>query len=154
MSDLESNLARLHFGDLVRIPKRKTVFVVVGHAGSGRNQVAMDMPRDLGPRLTIQVDDESIDRALDAGLDPFAPTLAVLFEPVTGGRRTAEPPLERVEDPVRWLRLQPPTPVVFALLAWHTRDRQMELEREGFGLADAVARMLREAGAGEVDTLA
>lgn len=133
----------LAFGDLVRLPGRKTWWVVVDHVATGPTGVRFDMPRDLGPRLTVDVSNEVM-RRFEVGGEAPARSLA-LFDPVDRKSRVAAPPLERITNPAAFVRCQPVCPVVVTLTAWHTRDEAFERTRYGWTLRAELERVLAEA---------
>jgi hypothetical protein len=132
-AELVDDVSALTLGDLVREPGSPTWWLASECVPSGPDGVR---PVHDGVALEVTVSVEAMRRATFGEMP--APLLRCY--PLAGGApRDLAPPLEELRDPVAFLRLQPVSPLVVTLLAWHVAaDRKhagLELElRELLGV--------------------
>lgn len=128
-------------GDLVRLPGRKTVYVFHEAVPSGKDGVRVqEGPRSLALEVTVSV--EAMARAAFGERPGLSAKMLSLLD---CRWKVAAPPLERLTDPVPYLRLAPVCRLVVTLLAWHARDPAIEGARHGWSLSSEVAAAIRDA---------
>lgn len=148
---LVTDVDELHFGEVVRVPKRKTWWVVCGRTDVAPDSVRVKRERERG-KLTLEIQcDVTFEAMARAEFDEWSePVYNVsLWAPVHWQAAIKTPPFERVLDPVPIFWDSPPTPVIAALLAYYLCAPEPRERRELF--KGNLLHSLRDAGARHLD---
>lgn len=138
---LLDDVAGVALGDIVRRPGRKGSMVAFDLVSPPPDRIAVEEHPELGPQLVCEASSEAVARAAHGE----GPGLLVQAWCVLDRRwALLAPPLERLTDPLPFVRVQPVSRVTVTLVAWHARVREVEAVRQGWSLENELEAAIRE----------